>query len=526
MSNRGERAEDPEVDAEVVVVGAGPVGTALAILLGQRGWRVEVLERWPEPYPLPRAVHFDHETGRILQACGLGGELASISEPADVYEWRNAAGAPLLRFGRTGPGRSGWPQSSMFNQPALEGLLAARADALASVSMRRGREVVAIDDRDDLVLVHHRAHGDRTDADADADDRVTRARWVVGADGANSTVRELAGVPVTDLGFFYDWLIVDVVLDEPRPFVPINVQICDPVRPSTAVSGGPGRRRWEFMRLPGESIEHLDDPEVAWALLEPWDVHPGNATLERHAVYTFQARWADRWRVGRALLAGDAAHQMPPFAGQGMCSGLRDAANLAWRLDLVLAGAAPDRVLDDYERERRPNVCAVIDFSMALGKVICVSDPAEAAERDEAMGAGVVGDEVSEVPELPGITEGLLHASPGAGQLFVQGRVDAGYGPQRFDDVVGSGLRLVARGAGDAIGDPDLAAWFASVGGTVVSVGDGGLADVDGTYARWFDEHDVVAALQRPDYVVFGSAADAAAVDELVGALRSGLTGT
>jgi len=377
-----------------------------------------------------------------------------------------------------------------------------------------------------VVHVEHRSAGGDDETSS-----TTRARWVIGADGANSTVRTLLDVPVTDLGFFHDWLIVDVVLDEPRVFDPINVQICDPARPSTAVSGGPGRRRWEFMRLPTEAIERLDDEEVAWELLEPWDVRPDNATLERHAVYTFQARWADRWRVGRALLAGDAAHQMPPFAGQGLCSGLRDAANLAWRLDLVLDGRAPSSLLDGYELERRPNVCAVIDFSMALGKVICVADPAEAADRDAAMSAGVVASEVSEVPELPGIVEGLLHPSPGAGDVFVQGRVDGGSGAERFDDLLGAGFRLVHLADTDARLDPDLAAWFASIGGSVVGVGTGGgaaptLADVDGSYGRWFAAHDVVAALQRPDFAVFGSAAHGPGIDELVRSLRTGLTAT
>ncbi len=277
MSDRGP-------DCDVAIVGAGPVGLALAILLGQRGRSVVVLERWPDPYPLPRAVHFDDEVGRILQSCGIGAPLRAISDPAEVYEWRNAAGATLLRFGRVGPSRSGWPASSMFSQPELEALLAARVGELPTVDVRRGVEVVSLDQGDDHVVV------------GDAAGRSIRARYAVGCDGANSTVRHLAGLAVHDLGFFYDWLIVDVILAEPRVFDPINVQICDPQRPTTAVSGGPGRRRWEFMRLAHETIDQLDDEATAWELLRPWDVHRGNARLERHAVYTFQARYAEHWR--------------------------------------------------------------------------------------------------------------------------------------------------------------------------------------------------------------------------------------
>ncbi|HSL75211.1 MAG TPA: FAD-dependent oxidoreductase, partial [Ilumatobacteraceae bacterium] len=274
------------VRTDVAIVGAGPTGLTLAILLAQRGHTVTVLERWADPYPLPRAVHFDHEVGRLLQACGIGDDLRAISEPADIYEWRNATGETLLRFGRQGDGPSGWPASSMFCQPELEALLERRVAELGGIELRRGVEVTAVDDQGDHAVVRG------------ADGTTVHAAFVVGCDGANSTVRSLAGLPVHDLGFFYDWLIVDVILDEPRVYDPLNLQVCDPARPTTAVSGGPGRRRWEFMKLPGESLEELNDERRAWELLAPWDVHPGNARLERHAVYTFQARYAEQWRSG------------------------------------------------------------------------------------------------------------------------------------------------------------------------------------------------------------------------------------
>jgi 2-polyprenyl-6-methoxyphenol hydroxylase-like FAD-dependent oxidoreductase len=497
-------------DADVVIVGAGPVGLALAILLGQRERSVIVLERWPEPYPLPRAVHFDHEVGRILQSCGIGDELRAITEPAEIYEWRSAAGATLLRFGRIGTSRSGWPESSMFCQPELEALLDARATSLPAVEVRRGVEVTRIDQQDDRVVV------------GSADGGIVRARFVAGCDGANSTVRRLGGFEVHDLGFFHDWLIVDVVLGEPRVFDPLNVQICDPVRPTTAVSGGPGRRRWEFMRLPHESREQLDDEATAWALLAPWDVHPGNARLERHAVYTFQARHAEQWRSGRVLIAGDAAHQMPQFAGQGMCAGIRDAANLAWKLDLVLDGAATDglldtvldTVLDTYTTERLPSARRAIEFSMDLGKVICVPDPDEAAARDEAMAAAVTGD-LMEVPDLPGIDEGWI--DPGgelAGRLFGQCSV-AGVAL----DESGPRWRLINLGTGtDADRDVDahVLDWFTAIGGEVVVV------DPDEVGNDWWRRRfDAPWVLERPDFIVYGTAPDAAAAGELLTRLRN-----
>ncbi|MEJ7584279.1 MAG: bifunctional 3-(3-hydroxy-phenyl)propionate/3-hydroxycinnamic acid hydroxylase [Acidimicrobiales bacterium] len=487
---------------DVAIVGYGPVGTTLAILLAQLGRRVVVLERWSEPYALPRAVHFDHEAARILQACGLGTELVAISEPAEVYEWRNRAGATLLRFGRVGPGVSGWPESSMFNQPELEASLDRRARGLPAIEIRRGVEVIALNDDPDVDAV-------TVGSTAASGSSAVRARYVVGCDGANSTVRTLVDAPVTDLGFFYDWLIVDVVLDHERAFDPINLQICDPARPTTAVSGGPGRRRWEFMRLPHETLDELNREATAWRLLQGWGVTPDNATLERHAVYTFQARWVQRWRTGRVLLAGDAAHQMPPFAGQGLCSGLRDAMNLAWKLDLVLGGHAPDLLLDTYGEERAANACAVIAFSMVLGKIICVDDLGEAEQRDAAMTAAVPETGLAAVPPLPGIGAGLLDDTPHAGRLFIQGQVGRDGRRGRFDDIVGTGWRLVGRAGHEPVIDAELAAWFAGIGGQIVTVGAGGeLDDPDGGYATWFADHDVIAALQRPDFYLYGTAVD------------------
>jgi 2-polyprenyl-6-methoxyphenol hydroxylase-like FAD-dependent oxidoreductase len=507
-----ERAPD---SVDVAVIGCGPVGGVLATLLGLRGHRVAVVERHPARYPLPRAVHFDHEVARILQACGLGADLPALSEPGSEYEWRNGAGQVLLRFGGRPVGPSGWPDANMFWQPALEERIEAAAAALPAVDVWRGLRLVGLDD-----------DGDGVDVLLDPGERL-RARYVVGCDGANSTVRTLVDAPVTDLGFCFDWLIVDVVLHDGRTFDPVNVQVCEPARPTTMVSGGPGRRRWEFMRLPGETVEELDDEARAWELLAPWDVTPGNATLERHAVYRFQACWVDRWRTGRVLLAGDAAHLMPPFAGQGLCSGVRDAANLAWKLDLVLAGRAAPALLDAYEAERRDNVRAVIDLSIALGEVICVTDPEAAAARDAAMVAGVGPAQAP--PPLPGVTAGVVRAGdPAAGHLFVQGRIagadggDGGGAPALCDDVVGNGWRLVTPDAAlaDAL-PPAVAAWFAGLGGRVVAVPP--EVDVDGTYADWFAAHGVAAALQRPDFHVYGTAATPAGAAALLIDLRDAL---
>lgn len=504
----------PALRAEVAIVGAGPTGIVLAILLGQLGHSVVVLERQPTPYPLPRAVAVDSEIARVLQACGIGPGLRAYSEPAETYEWRNATGATLLKFVGKGDGPSGWPQTLMVNQPQLEQLLTERLAQLNNVTVLRGRDVVGLEEMPDGVRVLYREEYEE----------ILEARYVIGCDGANSAVRLMLDIPFEDLGFFYDWLVVDVIPHERRVYDPINLQICDPKRPTTLVSGGPGRRRWEFMRLPHEDPALLSGAESAWRLLEPWDIHPGNATLERSANYTFRARWAQRWRDGRVLLAGDAAHQMPPFAGQGMCSGIRDAANLAWKLDLVLEGHAGESLLDAYDAERMANVQAVINFSIELGKVICIPDAAEAAARDEFMVAALASGQPSTTPPMPGMDTGIIDDSPLSGTVFIQAAV-GGDDPRPFDDAFGVGFRLLAATPVTQRIDPALREWFAFIGGSIVEFGPGGNADdTGGKYARWFEKNGVAAVIQRPDFYVYGTAASPDDVPALLQRLRSNLS--
>jgi len=406
----------------------------------------------------------------------------------------------------------------MFCQPELEQILDERVRSLPSVRVDRGAEVVAVRDRGDRVEL---------DAQRTADGALAVcARYAVGCDGANSFVRGALGSAWNDLGFHFDWLVVDVIPNQPRTWDPLNWQLCDPARPTTLVSGGPGRRRWEFMRLPHETLDELNREETAWRLLSCWDVGPENARLERHAVYTFRAKWAERWREGRLLIAGDAAHLTPPFAGQGMCSGMRDAANLAWKLDLVLAGRASEALLESYESERNPHVRGLIDLAVALGRVICVPDPAEAAARDRRMIAEARERKAPVPARLPPLGPGLLlEHDPAAGHLFVQGRVRRGDVAGLFDDVVGSGWTLLSPiGDPAAYLDPELAAFFASIGGISAHIAaDGPIEDVSGGYARWFEEHGAAVALQRPDFYVFGTAPALDGAAALVAALRSRL---
>ncbi|MFF8512845.1 bifunctional 3-(3-hydroxy-phenyl)propionate/3-hydroxycinnamic acid hydroxylase [Streptomyces sp. NPDC015492] len=521
---------------DVLVVGAGPVGLTTAIQLGTYGWRVGVVERWPEPYALPRAVVFDHEVARVLAAVGLGHVLPELSEPASDYEWRNANGETLLKLAFDESSHSGWPYMSMFTQPRLEEALERHALAMPTVHVLRGWEAVDLAEDEAGVLLTAR----RTAApEGTHESRAMRAAYVVGCDGANSFVRSRMDVQLTDLGFQYDWLVLDVIPhDRERVWSPLNLQLCDPERPSTVVSGGPGRRRWEFMRMPGETVEELNRAETAWKLLEPWDLHPGNATLERHSVYTFQARWADSWRKGRLLLAGDAAHLMPPFAGQGMCSGIRDAANLSWKLHFVLSGQASESLLDTYTEERSQHLQHAIELSVFLGRIICEQDRTTAAERDTRMLADQRArkDPLAAMPART-LTGGMVaHDEDGrpteqAGRLAHQGRVRLRGRTDLFDQVVGAGFALIAAQDPRTVLDDETVAWCAQVGLRLVTVvredeaGPDDIADVDGTCLDRLEQTGQHALLVRPDHYVFGGAPGPQDVPGLVAQLRERLSG-
>jgi len=515
------------LDADVAVVGYGPVRRMLALLLGERRKRVVVVERKPSAYPLPRALHFDDEIGRILQSAGVPPDSVPevVGPYDDFYEWRSAGRQPLLRLDWRGLGPSGWHVSNFFYQPDLEAILDAKVQALDTVRVLRGWTAVThLEDGDGVTVELQSAADER---------RTVTARYVVGADGANSPVRSWMGSTVTDLGYFHDWLVIDLLMHAPLEkfdFSPAAWQLCDPARPTTLVPGGPGRRRFEFMRLPTETVEELNAEQTAWRLLEPWGIGPAEANLERHTVYTFQARWCDSWRRGRLLLAGDSAHLMPPFAGQGMCSGLRDAVNLAWKLDLVLDGGAGDRILDSYGPERAEHVRHFIEASMQLGEVICLPDPVAAAQRDQTMQADLAAGVEQPPRPLPRLGPGLHRDDAGGGLLSIQAKVDDGARQGLFDDVVGSGGALL-------LADPDLLDRLGEAGQLLAELGwkvaafatepgEGKVIDTTSAYAAWFSELGAVAVLVRPDLYLYGAAADAGDLTALVRHLHDRLRAT
>lgn len=407
---------------DIAIIGCGPTGALLANMLGQAGLHVVLLERQAGLNHLPRAVHIDGETARILQSVDLADAMAKVSRPAVAgTKFMNPAGQTLMfRPGTKENGPHGWPAHSHFHQPNLEAVLRQGLARFQSVELLSSYEVVDIEVAGDAALVHAR---DLTNGRTWS----CGARYVVGADGARSLVRQQIGGEMEDLQLHQPWLVVDVLMDpesERAQAIPeYSIQLCDPVRPMSIIHVEGNRRRWEIMVMPGDDPERMADPAHLWPMLSPW-IGPNDATIERSAVYTFHALIASPWRRGPLLLAGDSCHQTPPFLGQGLCAGMRDAANLAWKLAMVVKGEAAPDLLDTYERERSPHVAAFIKLAAELGDILQTTDPVLAAERDARMTAGETI--VIRIPQ-PSLGPGVwIPGAPTNGSIFPQPRLADG----------------------------------------------------------------------------------------------------
>ncbi|MTD56490.1 bifunctional 3-(3-hydroxy-phenyl)propionate/3-hydroxycinnamic acid hydroxylase MhpA [Amycolatopsis pithecellobii] len=509
---------------DVILVGLGPVGLTMAAVLGQRGHRVTAIERHPQFYGLPRAGHVDHEIVRILQSLDAEGPLLADSYPTVEYRWVNATGETLLEFDWGSAGLSGYHSHYMQYQPVLEAALADRVRADPALALLQGWEAVGLVEHEDHVAVTARRDGDD-------EVRVLRGRYLVGADGAGSFVRKALGIEREDLGFNERWLDVDARKKRELRFDFDCGQICDPRRPVTILPLGKRHRRWEWALLPGEVTGEFEKPDMAWRLLGELGVGPDDIEIVRQIVYTFEARTARAFRRGRAFLIGDAAHTMPPFMGQGMCSGMRDAKNLGWKLDLVLRGLAPDGLLDTFETELRPYVRDWTTISLESGKVPCTTDPDEARERDARFRAGWLPP----MPDFPQIRHGLIHRDPGgapiapAGELSLQARVERDGRTELFDRAFdAAGRWQVVSTAGDPRAELDaaqlallerLGTVFAHIGSDVGA----DARDVDGTYRTYAKERAVEVTIARPDFYIFGAATTQAGLPRLVDDLAAQL---
>ena len=472
------------IDCDVLIVGGGPTGVTLGLLLARGGVNTLVIDKAAEIYPLPRAAHIDHEIMRIFQELGVADKIAATCRTSERYDFLNAKGDILLRFegmDRIGPG--GWPASNMIHQPSVEAILRAAAEEQANLQLKTQWNWTAFTNEGGTVV---------SSIVTPQGERQIRSRFVIGADGARSPVRTAAEIEMDDLGFDEQWLVIDTLVQDFERLPKINLQICDPARPTTCVLMGSGRHRWEFMLKPDETAEQFLDDDFIAALLKPWNID-GAVTLERKAIYRFNAKVAKTWRKGPLLLAGDAAHLTPPFAGQGLCAGLRDAANLAWKLIAVFHGAN-EALLDTYQSEREAHVRPIIALAIMMGRTVCIADPAAAAARDKQMlAARATGSSPDGSVQSPPLGNGFLMAgAPYAGTYFPQFIAEA----ERLDDVLGQGAWLIAKMPPKEEVKAGLQA---------VALDDLRLHAFRAPLEQWLAKHGAEAVLVRPDRYIFGT---------------------
>jgi 3-(3-hydroxy-phenyl)propionate hydroxylase len=447
----------------VIVVGAGPVGCTAALLLADYGIPVTLLERHTRPHPLPRAVHLDDEVARILGRIGVSDGFLSRSRSCSGLRLLDAGHRVMAEFRRDHQiGMHGFPQANMFHQPDLEQLMLARVEQHPLIEVRRGATVFGLDHRPgppttDPVQVHIRGAGDQAA-------RTLSGRLVLGCDGANSTIRELLGVSMEDLGFTERWLVVDIRARRALDTWDGVEQVCDPARAATFMQVTGDRYRWEFQLRDDEEEADLITPRTLGRLLQPWTGRADLAGLEiiRSATYTFRARLASRFHAGRVFLLGDAAHLTPPFIGQGLAAGLRDADNLAWKIAHVLTGWAGEDLLASYGTERRPHARAMVKKAVLVGWAMTGGQDRAAVLRRIALAAAVRRGRVCDTilsTQTPPLRAGALQRPPWRilrrggtaatriGCLIPNPLVTTGDGtPARLDEVLRARTAVVTAG--------------------------------------------------------------------------------
>ena len=517
---------------DVIVVGCGPVGAIAANYLGLQGLRTLVIERDLSMFTIPRAFSCDDEAQRNFQAAGLEGELAVDLWPCKDMHYIDGAKHVLgtVPMGELDFGLS-HPAISFFNQPQLEGVLRKGLTRFPHSELRLGHELVSFTQDADWVTTQIK---DRKTGRA----REVRTRYLLGCDGSHSTVRALMGVKMQGTSYEEPWIAISGTTTAPEP--DFTYYVCDPQRPGFVTRCVYNEVRMDFLLQENERTEIMERQEVVQKLLAPF-VDPSKVKLQRASVYTFQAKVAERWRDKRVFLLGDAAHVMPPFAGQGLCSGIRDAMNLCWKLALVWRGAAGDALLDTYEAERHPHAVDMIKTTIALGKVLLARNRVVAALRNALLKV------LFQIPRTRRfmrnyefkpkafVSQGLVaggrrrKGNVAEGSYFPQPKVALADGKTaRLDDVSGRGFTVLTpadapetvRQSAEALAREVGGAWLRVLPAEKAAEARAGdVVDVSGKLMAWFVQYQADAVIIRPDRYVYG-ASRGAGIEQLREELR------
>lgn len=507
---------------DVIIVGYGPVGAVLANRLGHDGLRVLVVEQMAGIYDKPRAINIDHEVMRALQSVGLADRVEPTTILHPGTDFIGLDGRLIKVFAPLSPPYPlHWAPNLMFVQPEFEPILRAGAERYPCVTVRPSTRALAVEQDEDGVRLALRP------VDGGAEETVS-GRYLVACDGAASPVRKQLGIAQDSLDFDEWWTVVDAWLQRPTPLPRRTTQFCWPSAPTTYVVGPGALRRWELKLMPGETPEDHADADRLRARLAPF-VDPEAIELWRVATYRFHALVARHWRRGRIFLAGDAAHQMPPFLAQGLCSGIRDVANLGWKLSEVIAGALPAAILDSYEAERKPHIRHLVATTKEIGEIIGELDVEVARRRDARLGDALDAGTAVTVRQklIPDLEAGLIargpdgRPAPAAGSLFPQPvvREHAG-GRALLDDLAPEHFLILT--AGETRCGAAAAAVMERLGAVHLHLGKAGVPPALGEIAEegellrdWLAQRSARAALVRPDKYVFGLASDSDGLESL-----------
>ena len=478
----------------------GPTGAVLSALLAQKGVRVLVCDALTSIYDKPRAIALDHEIMRVFQELGITQALAPFVEPFTDSEFFGVNGQLIKCMSTLAPPYPlGYVPSLVFSQPPMERVLREKVSTQQLVTVQLGQRLVSMTQDAQQVSLRFESLSGQSET--------VHAKYVVGCDGASSFVRQSVGIELEDLGFDQPWLVVDVLLNEAgmAKLPKVSMQICEPKRPCTYVIGPKNHRRFEVAINEGEDPKEMQTPEKVWSLLSRW-MTPHEGELWRQASYRFHALVAKEWRVNRVLIAGDAAHQQPPFLGQGMCQGVRDAHNLAWKLAALIQGQGQEALLNTYATERAMHVRELTTRIKAIGLLVAERDEHKARARDEALlkEAGGVIQPMPRQNVQPSLTTGCLSKSThlAVGTLFPQASLWVEGASVLMDDVLQGGWTLFVK-------SPEVSQYrdHSPLGLPFIEVVDcGGEAfqETTGVVSDWFERMKVEACLVRPDHCVFG----------------------